>query len=204
MSRQGDLSRADTEIGVFLAVMAVLLVASEASPWPRHSPWWDARMLFGLWLPLVVALPLSRGTNTLGLGPGNWKRGAMVIAVGVPLAVAAVIVLLQNPAAGQMYASQRGTALELVSAYAPPVLQVEVCFRALLLFVLARQLGPATAIAMSALLYGLVHLDKPFAEALGSIPVGIALAAAALWTRSVWYGFVVHLSGSVSLTLLAR
>jgi hypothetical protein len=49
-----------------------------------------------------------------------------------------------------------------------------------------------------------VHLDKPIEEALGSILVGIALAAAAVWSRSIWYGLILHLFGAVTLTLMAR
>jgi uncharacterized protein (DUF983 family) len=49
-----------------------------------------------------------------------------------------------------------------------------------------------------------VHLDKPLAEALGSILVGIVLAATAVWCRSIWYALLLHLIGAVALTLLAR
>jgi membrane protease YdiL (CAAX protease family) len=79
-----------------------------------------------------------------------------------------------------------------------------VCFRGVLLFGLLPRLGAPLAISLSVLPYGLVHLDKPLEEALGSIVVGIALAATAIWCRSIWYGLILHLIGAVALTLLAR
>jgi membrane protease YdiL (CAAX protease family) len=117
--------------------------------------------------------------------------------------VAAVWVLAMSEEARSFHAGHPAEPLRLLLLYLPSILQVEVCFRGVLLFALHPRLGPVGAAAVAALPYGLVHLDKPLPEALGSVPVGFALGWLAAWTGSIWYGLVLHLVGAISLALLA-
>ena len=52
--------------------------------------------------------------------------------------------------------------------------------------------------------YALIHADKTLGEALGSIPIGLALSAAPLWSRSIWYGFVADVVGAIALAQMAQ
>jgi membrane protease YdiL (CAAX protease family) len=180
--------------------MAFALVASERAPWPAGEVV-DARVFFGLVIPVASGWALTERVHWLGFGRGIWRRGGAVLALGLPLAFGAVALLAREDSVQQHYAAHAGSLSTLASRYAISVLQVEACFRGALLFGLLPRLGPALAAAATVIPYGLVHLDKPLAEALGSIPVGLALACAALWTRSIWYGAIVHLAASVALTL---
>jgi membrane protease YdiL (CAAX protease family) len=199
-----DISWSDLRLGLLLVAIGAALVASENLRWGGPSPWLSPRMLFGLVIPLALGGLLTDRTHHLGLGLGALRRGALVLALGLPVTLAAMAVLVQGSEVAAWYRGHGGAPLQLAWQYLPAILQVEVCFRGVLLFGLLPRLGAPLAISVSILPYGLVHLDKPLAEALGSILVGIALAATAVWCRSIWYGLLLHLIGAVTLTLLAR
>jgi membrane protease YdiL (CAAX protease family) len=197
-------SRSDLRLGALVSAIAALLVASESVRWAAATPWLEPRMLFGLVIPLALGGLVSDRSHLLGLGLGAPRRGLLVLALGLPATMGAMVVLIQASDVEAFYRGHEGALLQLALAYLPAILQVEVCFRGVLLFGLLPRLGAPLAISVSVLPYGLVHLDKPLEEALGSIVVGIALAATAIWCRSIWYGLILHLIGAVSLTLLAR
>lgn len=186
---------------LFSATMALSLVGSEMTRWPGSPSLLDARMLFGLVVPLAAGLLLTERCGYLGLGIGHPTRGITVLAFGIPLAIGAVAILACNREVRAFYGGCPTGVLAPAGAYALGVLQVEVCFRGVLLFGLLDVMPRAPAVALSTLPYALTHLDKPMAEALGSVPVGLALGAAAAWAGSMWYGWVVHLTGAVALAL---
>jgi len=197
-------SRSDLRLGLLVAAIAAALVASESVRWAGATPWLSPRMLFGLAIPLALGALLTDRTHHLGLGFGAPRRGILALALGLPATLGAMVVLVQGSEVEALYRGHGGAPLHLALGYLPSILQVEVCFRGVLLFGLLSRLGAPLAISVSVLPYGLVHLDKPLEEALGSILVGIALAATAIWCRSIWYGLLLHLIGAVALTLMAR
>jgi membrane protease YdiL (CAAX protease family) len=199
-----DISWSDLRLGLLLVAIGAALVASENVGWNGASPWLSPRILFGLVIPLALGALLTDRTHHLGLGLGALRRGALVLALGLPVTLAAMAVFVHGSEVAAWYRGHGGAPLQLAWQYFPAILQVEVCFRGVLLFGLLPRLGAPIAISVSALPYGLVHLDKPLAEALGSILVGIVLAATAVWCRSIWYALLLHLIGAVALTLLAR
>jgi membrane protease YdiL (CAAX protease family) len=161
-------------------------------------------MVFGLVIPLALGALLTDRTHHLGLGLGAPRRGVLALALGLPATVGAMLILIHGGGVETFYRGHGGAVLQLALGYLPAILQVEVCFRGVLLFGLLPRLGAPLAISVSVLPYGLVHLDKPIEEALGSVVVGIVLAATTIWCRSIWYGLILHLVGAVALTLLAR
>jgi len=187
-----------------VAAIAATLVASESIGWGGSTAWLSPSMLFGLVIPLALGALLTDRAHLLGLGLGAARRGSLVLALGIPATLGAMVVLVQGSQVEAFYRGHGGAPFELALGYLPAILQVEVCFRGVLLFGLLPRLGIPLAISVSVLPYGLIHLDKPIEEALGSILVGIALSAASVWCRSIWYGLVLHLIGAVTLTLLAR
>jgi membrane protease YdiL (CAAX protease family) len=174
---------------------------------PRNSgriPWLDGRILFGAIVPVVSGVALTERAHSLGLGAGSARRGVVALALGAPVTIGAVAILASGEQVRGFYAGDQGTLTTVLASYAPRIAQVEVCFRGVLLFGLLPRVGRPVAIGLSVLPYGLVHLEKPLLEALGSVPVGLSLGAVALWTRSIWYGVLLHLTGSVVLSALAR
>ena len=68
----------------------------------------------------------------------------------------------------------------------------EFYFRGYLLFGLKDRYGAMEAILIQTISSCLIHIDKPFAEIILSIPTGIFLGFIALRTRSIWYVFLTH------------
>lgn len=86
--------------------------------------------------------------------------------------------------------------------YAGQFLALEFFFRGFLLQSLRRQLG-AWAIFAAVVPYCMIHYGKPFLEANAAIVAGIVLGTLALRTRSIWCGFLVHVSVAVTMDLAA-
>lgn len=75
---------------------------------------------------------------------------------------------------------------------------VEFFFRGFALFRLEQRFG-LHAVSLMVVPYALLHIHKPFPEALGSIVAGLVLGMLALKTRSIWPGLAVH--GGVALAM---
>jgi membrane protease YdiL (CAAX protease family) len=86
--------------------------------------------------------------------------------------------------------------------YAGQFLALEFFFRGFLLQSLRRQLG-VYAIFAAVVPYCMIHYGKPFLEANAAIVAGIVLGTLALRTRSIWCGFLVHVSVAISMDLTA-
>ncbi|MCP4290922.1 MAG: CPBP family intramembrane metalloprotease [bacterium] len=68
----------------------------------------------------------------------------------------------------------------------------EFFFRGLLLFGLKDRYGAPAAILIQTVSSCLIHLGKPSAETLGSIPFGIVFGIIALRTKSLWPVIILH------------
>jgi len=79
---------------------------------------------------------------------------------------------------------------------------VEFFFRGPLLFRLEQRFSHA-AIGIMVVPYALIHIYKPFPEALGSIAAGLILGYLALKARSIWPGVCIHVSVAFSMDLSA-
>lgn len=79
---------------------------------------------------------------------------------------------------------------------------LEFFFRGYLLQGTKKALG-AYAIFFSAVPYCMIHFGKPMPETLGAIIAGVALGTLAMRTRSVWSGFLIHISVAFSMDILS-
>jgi membrane protease YdiL (CAAX protease family) len=70
---------------------------------------------------------------------------------------------------------------------------LEVFFRGFLLGALRRSFGSGAIFAM-AVPYCMIHFGKPFLEANGAIVAGIALGSLSMKTKSIYQGFLVHIT----------
>jgi membrane protease YdiL (CAAX protease family) len=86
--------------------------------------------------------------------------------------------------------------------YATILFSTEFFFRGVLLFSLESRLG-VHAVGLSVLPYCLIHVHKPFPEALGSIVAGYVLGTLALRTRSIGGGVIVHCAVALGMDALA-
>lgn len=79
---------------------------------------------------------------------------------------------------------------------------VEFFFRGFCLFRLHAYIGNH-AITLMMVPYALIHIHKPFLEALSAIPAGLVLGWLALKARSIWPGVGLHCSVALSMDILA-
>ena len=79
---------------------------------------------------------------------------------------------------------------------------VEFFFRGFTLFRLQTRFG-LHAVTLMVVPYALLHIHKPFPEALGSIVAGLVLGMLALKSRSIWPGVLVHCSVALAMDYFA-
>ena len=77
-------------------------------------------------------------------------------------------------------------------------ISVEFFFRGFMLFRF-QQMFSGYAVVMMIIPYSLLHIHKPFLEALASIVGGCVLGYLALQTRSIWPGVMVHCGVALSM-----
>ncbi len=79
---------------------------------------------------------------------------------------------------------------------------VEFFFRGVLVHGLKHRFG-VYVVFIQTIPYCMIHFGKPLPETLGAIIAGVALGLMSLWTRSIWLGFLVHVTVAVSMDLVA-
>ncbi|MEY2933072.1 MAG: hypothetical protein RL033_3821, partial [Pseudomonadota bacterium] len=78
----------------------------------------------------------------------------------------------------------------------------EFFFRGFLLEAFRKTMG-STAIFAMAVPYCMIHYGKPYLEAHGAIVAGVVLGSLALRTRSIYGGFLLHISVAAGMDLLS-
>jgi membrane protease YdiL (CAAX protease family) len=78
-------------------------------------------------------------------------------------------------------------------AYFAQFFALEFYFRGWLLATLRRTMG-AAAIFVMAVPYCMIHFGKPYLEAHGAIVAGVVLGSLAMRTKSIYAGFLVHIT----------
>ena len=199
------------------ALLALMLPRYHRSPWPYSLlESFDAqhldgtleryglsfRIALGIIVPLIVMLFMRGLRGELGLGLGKVRLGLGLCALFYLLFVPCFWLLTQDESLARYYRSvsrlttedflRREVWVTFLSLF-----KTELLFRGFLALGLRKHVGDFAAIALSVVPYALLHLDKPELEALGSIPVGIALAYVAQKTGSIWYGLLLHWSIAV-------
>ncbi|MBN2192451.1 MAG: CPBP family intramembrane metalloprotease [Polyangiaceae bacterium] len=79
---------------------------------------------------------------------------------------------------------------------------LEMFFRGWMLGALRRSMGSAAIFAM-VVPYCMIHFGKPYLEAHGAIVAGVVLGSLAMHTRSIYAGFLVHVTVAFLMDLLA-
>ena len=77
--------------------------------------------------------------------------------------------------------------------YLPQFIAVEFFFRGPILFALNKRIG-RLSIFMMTLPYAIIHIHKPFPEAIGSIFAGVILCHYSLKSKSIWPGVLLHMT----------
>jgi membrane protease YdiL (CAAX protease family) len=86
--------------------------------------------------------------------------------------------------------------------YAAQFLSLEFFFRGFWLKAMKGAMGSYAIFAMT-VPYCMIHFGKPWMEALAAIIAGIVLGTLAMKTRSIWSGFLIHVSVAISMDVAA-
>jgi membrane protease YdiL (CAAX protease family) len=160
----------------------------------------DSLLLMGMWL--FGLRPHRAGLRDLGLRPFSPRLGCLLAAGVLPASLTFNVFyqslaymlsgrMMQPPAILPIFGGGIGglvAALIAASVIAP--VAEEVFFRGFLLGGLQRRLGAPLALTLSAVVFGLVHLNLP-----ALIPVtflGLLLGGLYLATGSLWPGIIAH------------
>lgn len=163
--------------------------------------WWAGTRTFGYILPLLIWKIAFRKDSILDLGLRTKGFFAHAWIYGLFLAVVlpAMVVVSNSPDFGGYYpfykTSQRSWFDFLLweAIYFVQFFALEVFFRGFWLGALRKSLGSGAIFAM-AVPYCMIHYGKPYLEACGAIVAGIALGSLSMKTKSIYQGFLVHIT----------
>jgi membrane protease YdiL (CAAX protease family) len=173
--------------------------------------WWAFNRVFGYTVvPLCVWKVIFRkdslldmGLRVRGLFQHAWIYG-LCLAVVLP----AVFIVSRSPDFSNYYpfykhASRSWFDLACWEAmYFAQFFALEIFFRGFWLSALRNTLGSGAIFAMI-VPYCMIHYGKPYLEAAGAVVAGIALGSLAMRTKSIYSGFLVHVTVALSMDLLS-
>jgi len=137
---------------------------------------------------------LDMGLRTRGFFKHAWIYG-LFLAVVLPLLLA----VSRQPDFGSYYPFYKGCSRSVYDyllwegMYFVQFFALEMFFRGFWLGALRRSFGSG-AIFVMAVPYCMIHYGKPFLEANGAIIAGIALGSLSMKTKSIYQGFLVHIT----------
>jgi membrane protease YdiL (CAAX protease family) len=146
---------------------------------------------------------LDMGLRVRGFVSHLWIYGAC-LAIVVPV----MLIVAQQPDFGSYYPFYKQSSRSLFdflaweAMYWVQFLSLELFFRGWMVGALRRAFGSA-AIFVMALPYCMIHYGKPYLEAHGAIVAGVVLGSLAMRTRSIYAGFLLHITVAVSMDLLS-
>jgi membrane protease YdiL (CAAX protease family) len=163
--------------------------------------WWAGTRITGYLLPFLVWKVAFRkdslrdlGLRTKGFFDHVWIYG-LFFAVVVP----AMLIVSSAPDFATYYpfykASTRSWFDFLVweAMYFAQFFALEMFFRGFWLGTLRKSFGSGAIFAM-AVPYCMIHYGKPYLEAVGAIVAGIALGSLSMKTKSIYQGFLLHIT----------
>jgi membrane protease YdiL (CAAX protease family) len=173
--------------------------------------WWSFTRVFG-----YVAVPflcwkiffprdslLDMGLRVRGLAKHAWIY-LLCLSVVVP----AVFIVSSAPDFGSYYPFYKQSSrswFDLIAweaMYFAQFFALEIFFRGFWLAGLRYTLGSGAIFAM-VVPYCMIHYGKPYLEAAGAVVAGIALGSLSMRTRSIYSGFLVHVTVALLMDLLA-
>jgi len=147
----------------------------------------------------VMRFVARRPTPEIALR-GMWRDVRLGAGIGAAFIAASllVIVVLGGYRFTVDGAAGLGALPGLVAVAVAGALTEELMFRGLILQAVEALRGPRTALVVSALLFGLLHLANPGATVWSSLAVAVeaggVMGAAFLWRRSLWLVTALHAS----------
>lgn len=180
-----------------------------APPLAADVYWFGASFVLWFVLPLAGLVLARQPLREYGVGLGDARAGAGVAAALLAVMLPVIFVASRSPAFYTQYPMSVSARAGGRTLLVYELFQVgyfvgwEFLWRGLFVNGLGRRVGAANAILLSMVPFAVMHAGKPEAEALGSIPAGIALGMLAWRTRSFWWGALLHVAAAASMDLFA-
>lgn len=173
--------------------------------------WWSFTRIAGyVFFPYAVyklCFPkdslLDMGLRLRGLRQHAWIYG-LCLAVVVP----SMLLVAKQPDFGTYYPFYKQSSrswFDLMAwegMYFAQFFALEMFFRGIWLGAMRKSLGSGAIFAMC-VPYAMIHYGKPYLEANGAIVAGIVLGSLSMKTKSIYSGFLVHITVALSMDLLA-
>jgi membrane protease YdiL (CAAX protease family) len=146
---------------------------------------------------------LDMGLRVRGILSHAWIY-LLCVAVVIPL----VFVVASSPDFGNYYPFYKLSSRSWVdlgaweAMYIAQFFALEIFFRGFWLSALRKSLGSGAIFAMC-VPYCMIHYGKPYLEATGAVIAGIALGSLAMRTKSIYSGFLVHVSVALTMDFTA-
>lgn len=188
-------------------------------PWLRTAhfdelygyAWWAfSRVLGYVFVPLPLWKLFFREDSLLdmGLRGRGFLSHLWIYGLCLCFVLPAMLLVASQPDFGTYYPFYKGCSrswgdlLLWEAMYGAQFFALELFFRGWILGALRPSMGSAAIFAM-AVPYCMIHYGKPYLETNGAIVAGIVLGSLAMRTRSIYAGFLVHITVAYSMDFLA-
>ena len=171
--------------------------------------WWAGTRMGGYLLPLVVWRLVFRHDSLLdfGLRTRGFREHAWIYAMFVTVMIPVMTIVARQPDFGSYYPFYRNASRSWMdfgiweTMYIGQFLCLEIFFRGW--WVRACRSFGAGAIFSMVVPYCMIHFGKPYLEACGAIVAGTVLGSLSMKTRSIYAGFLVHITVAILMDFLA-
>jgi len=173
--------------------------------------WWALTRIVGY---VFIPFPLWKlffpqdSLLDMGLRVKGFMGHVWIYGLCLAFVLPAMVLVASQPDFGTYYPFYKNSSrswadfLMWEAMYGLQFLALELFFRGWMLGALRKSLGSAAVFAM-AVPYCMIHFGKPYLETNGAIVAGIVLGSLALRTRSIYAGFLVHITVAYSMDFLA-
>ncbi len=197
----------------------LLALEADGRPWLAMArfdelysfAWWTLARFIGyvaIPFPLYKLLFPRDSLLDLGLRVRGLASHAWIYALCLAVVLPATALVASQPDFGTYYPFYKLSSRSWFdfaaweAMYWFQFLTLEMFFRGFMLGALRRSLGSAAIFAM-AVPYCMIHYGKPYLEANGAIVAGVVLGSLAMHTRSIYAGFLVHVTVAALMDFLA-
>ena len=173
--------------------------------------WWALTRVVGYTIvPLAAWKLLFRRDRLLDLGlrARGFVKHAWIYGVCLAVVLPCVVIAAQTPEFANYYPFYKKCTrswfdlLLWESMYIAQFFALEVFFRGFMLVPLRKSMGSSAIFAMS-VPYVMIHYGKPYLETCGAFVAGLFLGSLAMKTRSIYAGFLVHVTVALLMDFMA-
>jgi membrane protease YdiL (CAAX protease family) len=200
-----------------------LMQIADPGGWGQHVDlrFWGEMYSYGWWaltrvlgysvVPLLAWKLIYRKDSLLDVGALRIKglrEHAWIYGMCLGVVVPVVFIVSRSPDFASYYPFYKQCSrswLDFIiweSMYVGQFFALEVFFRGFMLVPLRKTLGSYAVFAMC-VPYVMIHFGKPYLEASAAFIAGVALGSLAMKTRSIYSGFLVHVTVALLMDVLA-